>query len=573
MLHDVGLDAARTAIGHLSAVPCTAMSRPIVTLAAVTAVMLLVAACSGESTAARPGSLHAVSSPPIPATAKEFVNPLRGQYENLLTPLFPQGNPAQRNFPAWPGTRDASLRITWRELQPRDPRTLRPTAPDHQRFDFRAIDRALAEADERGMRVTLRVMAYNSCCNSAYPQNTNIAIPDWLRAIPGASRTFRPTKTQKVVQVVPEWNHPAYLRAVEQLIAALGRRYDRDERLSIFEFSGYGDFSENHVAFLRDVLKAPGPEPRDSVRALGYFSQYRDQAITSASIRRLVAAHVAAFPHTQLVTTPQNAEIVRQLLSQQVTDSAAAPVGIRSDCLGVFEPLPAWAHEPDSHYVQRDDPLVKKLVRRLGTAPVLTEWCQLPRGASLRKYYEKAVHDVVKFHVSMTSSTNFPDRDSRRPMNQGLFSLWSRANRFAGYRYAVEGIAGTESIVGAVAALDVRWSNLGPAIATETWVSSYHVLDRSGKSVRTLPSHVDLRALLARPPERPGDAPVSASAVDRLRLDVTGLARDRYTVAAVVEWRHHKPGASHVVNYPPMELARAGRDAAGRYPIAELDLT
>ncbi len=195
------------------------------------------------------------------------------------------------------------------------------------------------------MRLMLRVLAYNSCCNASYPDDTNVAVPDWLRSVPGAVENF---ESDGVTQVVPNWNSPAYLSGFEQLLAALGRRYDRDERLSVFEFSGYGDFSENHIAYLRDELNAPGPSPEDSTRRLGYFSQYRDQSITSASIQRLVDANVAAFSRTRLVTTPQNPEIVRQLLSDSTTAKLAAPVGIRSDCLGVYEPLPAWAHDDGS---------------------------------------------------------------------------------------------------------------------------------------------------------------------------------------------------------------------------------
>ena len=77
------------------------------------------------------------------------------------------------------------------------------------------------------------------------------------------------SSTNPVTQVVPNWNDPTYLADFEQLLAALGRRYDGDERLSVFEFSGYGDFSENHIAYLRDTLHAPGPSPEQSVKALG----------------------------------------------------------------------------------------------------------------------------------------------------------------------------------------------------------------------------------------------------------------------------------------------------------------
>ncbi len=57
-----------------------------------------------------------------------------------------------------------------------------------------------------------------------------------------------------------------------------------------------------------------------------------------------------------------------------------------------------------------------------------------------------------------------------------------------------------------------------------------------------------------------------------MHVDVTGLAPGHYTLRASVDWQQHKPGASHVVNYAPMALARDGRDGSGLYPIATLDI-
>lgn len=135
----------------------------------------------------------------------------------------------------------------------------------------------------------------------------------------------------------------------------------------MFEFSGYGDFSENHIAYLRDSLGAPGPAPDASAAALGYYSQFRDQNITTDSIRQLVGANVSAFPRTQLVTSPANPEIVRELLADDVTKKLSAPVGIRSDCLGVYAPMPASADGNGAHYVQTQDPVVGQLRQRLAT--------------------------------------------------------------------------------------------------------------------------------------------------------------------------------------------------------------
>lgn len=549
----------------------------LATAVVVACATLVLSGCGGAHHA-DPGPLSVVISPPLPLAVQEVSNPLRGQYEDLLMPLFPQGNSVQRRYPAWPSSYDASLRVSWRQLQPADPGTLPPDAPDDRRFDFSVIDDALAKLAGRNMRLTLRVVAYNSCCDTTYANNTNIAMPDWVRALPGASVSLTGPQrywwTPGVAQVVPNWNDPGYLNAFGQLLAALGRRYDGDERLSVFEFSGYGDFSENHIAYLRDKLGAPGPSPEDSVAKLGYYSQFRDQSITKAAIAQLVSANVNAFPHTQLVTTALNPEIVRQLLADDVTKKVSEPVGIRSDCLGVYAPLPTWAEADGSYYVRTKDPLVGQLKDRLASALVITEWCQLPDGTDPRSYYDKGLRDVVRYHVSMTSSYNFPAVDSNTAMDPALFLLWAQANVAAGYRYSVEAKPGSPSVRDGVPTLSVVWTNYGSAAATENWVPGYRLVDFSGNVVRALPASVPLKTLAqGQSGDKSGTEPAPASYTDSVSVDVTGLAPGHYTLSAAVDWQQHKPGATHVVNYPPMRLARAGRDGNGWYPVATLDVS
>ncbi|CAM4205384.1 hypothetical protein MB901379_03932 [Mycobacterium basiliense] len=546
-------------------------------VAVACAALLLAGVLAGcSSTRENSSPFTAMASPAIPSTAQEIPNPLRGQYEDLLEPLFPQRSPAQQKYPAWPASYDASMRISWRQLQPVDPATLGPNPPDDRKYDFSAIDSALTNLADRGMRLTLRVYTENPCCKASYPDNTSIAVPDWLRALPGTT-TSHPGPAEGtaagITQVVPNFNDPTYLSNFADLLAALGRRYDGDERLSVFEFSGYGDFSENHVAYLRDSLGAPGPAPDDSVAALGYYSQFRDQNITKASIQRLVEANVSAFPRTQLVTSPANPEIVRELLSDDVTKRLSAPVGIRSDCLGVNAPMPAWADGSGAHYVQTQDPVVAALRQRLTVAPVITEWCQLPGGTTPQAYYEKGLRDVMRYHVSMTSSINFPDQDSRTTMDPKLYLLWAQANATAGYRYSVEAKPGSQGLDGRTATISVLWTNYGSAAATEKWVPGFRLVDMSGQTIRTLPATVDLKSLV---PEAPGDRtalqPTPASATETVRVDLNGLPAGHYTLRASIDWQQHKPNASRVVNYPPMQLARDGRDDSGFYPIATLDV-
>jgi hypothetical protein len=540
------------------------------TAAVVVCVALVLSGCSKPSS---PDPLNAIVAPAIPLSVQEVPNPLRGQYEDLLLPLFPQVNPAQP-YPPWPGSYDATLRIPWRQLQPVDPGTLPPDAPDDRKFDFSAIDEALGKLAARNMRMTLRVVSYSSCCDTVFPNNTNIGVPDWIR--PATTSYTGPERywwTPGVAQVVPNWNDPNYLSAFGQLLAALGRRYDGDERLSVVEFSGYGDFSENHIAYLRDTLGAPGPSPDESMAKLGYYSQFRDQSITIDSIRQLVAANVNAFPHTQMITTTLNPEIVRQMLSDDVTKKSAAPVGIRSDCIGVIAPMPGWAELDGSHYVLAKDPLVAQLKARLAIAPLLTEWCMLPKGADRRAYYEKGLHDVVKYHVSMTSNCDFEDTNSPVPMDPALYWLWAQSNIAAGYRYSVEARPGSQSVRDKVATIAVAWTNYGSAAATEKWIPSYKLVDFSGAVVRTLPATVNLKSLVHEDPSQSREEAVPVSSTETVAVDLAGLAPGHYTLRASVEWQQHKPDASHVVSYPPMHLARDGRDGSGWYPIATLDVS
>jgi hypothetical protein len=321
------------------------------------------------------------------------------------------------------------------------------------------------------------------------------------------------------------------------------------------------------------VLHQPGPVPEKSIDALGYFSLYRDQNITKASVRRLVAAHVNAFGHTQLVTTPQNPEIVRQLLADGVTDKLIAPVGIRSDCLGVYSPLPLWATDSRSWYLQHSDPLIDDLKKRFAVAPVITEWCDLTEGVDMRDYYRKGLRDVIKYHVSMTSSVNFPDEDSATAMDPELYLLWAQANVVAGYRYSVAAQEDSQTVRDGVATIAVAWSNYGAAAATEKWVPGYRLVDFTGAVVQTLPSTVVLQTLVH---DASGDAvrdePVPASVTETVRVDLKDLKPGHYTLRAAAIWQQHKLDATHPIDYHPMRLTHDGRDDFGYYTIAVLDI-
>jgi hypothetical protein len=519
------------------------------------------AACSSVGTSAHDTELGVFAGP-------DLVNPLRGQYENLLTPLFPQSDSMQPDAPSWPGTSDVSARIDWRSVQPRDPRTLPPDATDDQKFDFSMLDQAIEAAARDGHRLGFRITSFNSCCETSYPNNVDVAVPDWLLNVDGATHGY---VHDGVTYVIPDWNSPAYLSYFTDLLAALGRRYDRDERVALFEFSGYGDFSENHVAFMRDTLGIPGPDPDDTEASLGYYSQFQDQFITKQSIETLVTATLAAFPNTQLVTAMGNPEIVKQLFRDNaLLAGRRKPVGIRGDGLGVYRPIPVWAEQRDSHYVQVADPIVHVVINRYRIAPIITEWIpSIPQGTTTGDYYQKGLRDVVDVHVSMTSSTGFPAQVSGTSMSADDFETWSRANKFSGYRYAVAEVAAPQR-QGPDGTLEfrMRWTNFGVAPTYEQWVPQFDVVSASGTVVQTLSGSIDLHGLVAAQQLRsPTDLPAAQST--ETTVVAKGLPPGKYSIGVRVVWREHKPDATHVVDYPPMMLAQQGRDGNGRYPLGD----
>jgi hypothetical protein len=483
---------------------------------------------------------------PIPFAATDLVNPKRGQYQDIGISLYPQSTTS--GYPAWPGTDDAGDRFRWSQIQ--------PTSADS--YDFTAIDNAIAAAHARNQRFHFRIMAFESCCEGG---NTIMAVPAWLHATPGATTDYQYAGN---TYVVPNWNAEAYLSPLENLIAALGARYDHDERVEWFEFSGYGDWSENHIGFIATKLGAPGPSADDSVTQLGYYSDYKEQSITKASITRLVNATLAAFPDTQIIVNGNNSEITRQLLAASPTH----PVGIRADCLGVYPPTQYWATGADSWYVRNHDPVIAAMLSRWRTAPVITEWCDFqPSGETT--YFLQGIKDTVNYHVSMVAS------NLQMAPSPDMYDVWARTNKYAGYRFAVTSASVPPSAqVGSALPITVRWNNFGTAPSYDDWQVVYEVRNGEDTVVKTVQSGLSLRDIAAEQTYiDTAQDPAAAARDDTWSLPTSGLPAGNYKLVAKVLWYEHKPNGTNVVNYDPMTLAQSGRDNSGGYPIGSFHLT
>ena len=183
---------------------------------------------------------------PIPVSAPEIANPMRGEYEWLGAAAQPQ---------AWP-VRDVYYRdqVAWKRIEP---------SPGV--YDFSWFDKGLARAHELNGRFGFRVMAW---CPGCWLDAT----PAWLPRQPGTD--------------IPDWDNEAFLSAWERLMAAIGDRYAADPALGWVDVGGYGAWGEFHNGGQGSEIAHPERRPADARRARPLPGPARHPQRDGAPLRR-----------------------------------------------------------------------------------------------------------------------------------------------------------------------------------------------------------------------------------------------------------------------------------------------
>jgi hypothetical protein len=479
-----------------------------------------------------------VSLSVIPFSATEIINPGRGMYNWLGVLDYPIGP-----YSSWPGQMDYYLRCDWSAIQ---------TGP--HTYNWAYLDDRIAAAAANRQRFGLRVMPFNPWTTQSMPSflwNTSACTAYSYRGSTWYEPNYNDTEN--------------YLPYATQFIAALGARYDLDERLAWFEFSLYGDWGEGDIYQSVVDLGVYAPDEADSISVLGYWAEGY-QSITLASVTQLVNAHLAAFPNTQLLSTNDSANYA--ICKQLLTASTIKPVGLRQDGLtetpsfyGTTAPL--WALDPKSYYVRIGDPFLATVMNRWQIAPIATE----QGGYS---DYDAAVSNVCNYCVSLVASQN----------PGGTTDSFATAIKYSGYRYAVTAVS-IPAFVATNSSLPITatWTNFGVAPTYDRWQITYQLRNSSNVVVATADSSLNLKTLFnpsqanttvgqGNPSSINHGPPLGASTNDTASISTAGLAAGTYTVAVVVTWAEHKAGATHTWNYGPMNLAlQDGQNSDGSYPI------
>lgn len=452
------------------------MSTRRVLAVCLVAVAALTAACSRTSAVPLgPGGPEARLAPrAVPIDDPEIANPLRGQFRWIGNPPDPRDWPAHDVY-----YRDA---IKWGGQVERT----------QGQYDFSVFDRGLAEAAANKGLFSFRVMAYCPGCGE------NLA-PAYVARQPGGQ---------------PDWNSESFLSAYENLMRALGARYDGDPRLGFVDVGGYGSFGEYH---LDSDNGGPAGTP-----------------ITPENSRRLVKAVLDAFPSKFVLMMTPDARLLREALE------LSPRLGIRVDCVG------------NEGFKGSKIDEVPEALERWRTAPWIGEWCG---NTDVADQFQLGLDQVRRYHITALSSANFPGTyHDMSPAQQANFRL---ANKSSGYRFVLDSLSVPDRAApGADMTVTAQWSNVGVGPAYLPWDTMIELRDGSGATVASVRSSVDLATLLPT-----GGRPQQVT--DRIALP-DDLAPGSYEVRVRVV----SPGGY----LPPLALAVDGRQSDGSYRVGAVQV-
>lgn len=400
--------------------------------------------------------------------ATEIANPMRGQYDWISNGPDPAD---------WP-----IMDVYYRD----EMQWGKQIETTQGNYNFSALDRGLSAAQAKGGLFGFRIMA----------------------ACPGCGGNLTPSYVARQSGGQPDWNSESFLSSYDNLMKAMGAKYDKDPRLGYIDVGGYGSWGEFHI------FELGGAE------------------ITRANAKRLVQSVVNAFPSKYVLMMTDNAGMLSDAMAM------SPRVGIRVDCVGADGFMGS----------QIDD--VPAALERWKTAPWVGEWCN---GGSP---YALALQQVRNYHISNLGSANFPG--DYADLSASEKTNFHSANKESGYRFVLNSLSIPGTIArGSTISVASKWSNVNVGPAYMPWNTMIELRNPSTGAVAfSGKSSVDLKTLLPT-----GNTPKAVT--DNFQIPAT-VAAGTYDVYVKV--------VSAEGYLKPLNLAIQGRTADGGYKLGSVQV-
>ncbi|MBN8548734.1 MAG: DUF4832 domain-containing protein [Deltaproteobacteria bacterium] len=339
-----------------------------------------------------------------------------------------------------------------------------------------------------------------------------VSAPQWLKNLGVPGYTYVAEGGPQTW--TPDMNNAVVQQKYFQFLQAMGQRYDNDVRVNDLDISGVGLWGEWHWGDTTPQVPMP----------------------TQATMNLIVDKHFEYFPNK-----PKIAQLEHQTTLNYAISRGS---GYRGDCWGNMQ----WQNRisPPGMYAQRVAGAQAQNAWK--TAPVAMESCwTMAYWANQNWDTDYLLQWAVDNHVSEVHNKNSSVPTHMIPkVNEMLKKL--------GYRFVLKQLSHAKSInAGEALTLSMDWENKGNAPSYRNYVLGVQIRTAGGSVVATFATPTQVKAWL------PG-----AFSVDQAITIPSNLAAGQYTVAiSIVD-----PGTKQ----PKVQLANAGKDGNGWYPLTTLEV-
>ncbi len=478
----------------------------------------------------------ALSFSQIPLSSPELNSSGRGAiywngifWDNASAPQVPSGTSTGRN---------GYIRFNWYEME---------TAQGVYNFTggYPSLEFWLRYIMDRGEAVGLGVMTVCDGCDAPL-DGGRAAYPAYLHTLMQEEAAGSRDWKASTGTWVPNWNSNNYLTRFEALLDTLskflntksynGRPY-RDV-IDYIDIRGYGNYGEWH--------NAPYWNETPSGRVA-----------TSASLKRIIDAHITSFPNYPLTLlcgafdAANASEIPKDVTYYALNASNNyGKFGWRRDNLGEHGTDAILANNPYSYNGSRFDTAILNRWKYAAVTgePILGGGQYADAGPS---YYDLR-REINLYHIAHFGNGNYPGGE---PSGAAFQDTIRNAFKLTGYRYYLTGGSVTSTLVqGQSFTVSVNWRNAGVAPLYEKRWKVYYEL-RNGSNVTVWSGISGFRPYLFLPGDSvvtdqfvlPGSVPAGSYSLKLVIRDSTGFR-------------------------PPIQIAITGRAADGSYLLKTLNV-